>query len=224
MSGSAGAGMSGEGADREDSRQRATRKNLESHGEPRVSVPLKAVVSILRERQFAYSDFNDIYRKMPDALTILGANDADKNAALAVVSKSRDDMEKEEKLHVRISRSDESGITLDRSEMEAPSKAVADATQQGLRDSLPQDTAEALIASIDWHRYYFNGTKETSFHISRNANGSLSATTTTGTGSFSSGLRSEQYPDNGTPIPADAVFEKRWAPFLQGKMLLPVNR
>jgi hypothetical protein len=213
----------GAGPDLRPHRQASRKDKAPAGDEPRVSIPLKAVSAILKESQFAYSDFEDINRKMPDALTILGVSSSDKKAALDVMTASRLRMFEEEKTHVRIATADENGITLDRSEMDEPSKQVIANTQKGLRESLPSDIAELLIGSIDWERYYFNTTKSTSFRITRSANGSLAATTTTGTGSMSSGLRAAEHPDDGTPIPAESVFDKRWSSFLEGKRLLPVN-
>jgi len=193
--------------------------------EPRVSVPLASISAILKESQFSYCDFNDINRKMPDALIMLGASPKEKEAALAVMTGVHDAMIAAEKDHLKVSKSDSSGVTLDMTGMAEPSLQIAEKARQGLRDTLPADVAETLIGSIDWNRFYFQGTStETSFKISRNANGSLSATTVTGSRSHGSGLKPEEYPDDGTPIPAEAVFDKRWAPFLEDALLLPVNR
>ncbi|GAA5117362.1 hypothetical protein GCM10023212_05960 [Luteolibacter yonseiensis] len=208
-----------------DSRRRVSRSDRTAgEKEPRVSIPLKAVTEILKESQFSYSDFEVIIRKMPDALTMLGVGDSDKKAALEVMEASYRQILDEEKKHVRVTMADETGISLDRTGMDEPSKQVIATTQEGLRGSLPSDVAEALIGSIDWDRYYFNTTKTTSFRITRNPSGSLAATTTTGTGAMSSGLLPTEYPDDGTPISAEAVFDKRWSHHLKGKTLLPVDK
>ncbi|WP_367871257.1 hypothetical protein [Luteolibacter sp. Populi] len=161
---------------------------------------------------------------MTNALTLMGVGDRERNDVMAVMSKATAEMLKAEKLHVKVARADESGILLDQSGMEDPSKHISEEAKAGLRSSLAPEIAEALIGSINWENFYFRSpTKEILFLITRNANG-LAATTEVGGSGAGRGLGAGDYPDNGVPIPASEVFEPRWAELLGERKLLPVDR
>lgn len=125
---------------------------------------------------------------------------------------------------MKVSKADAGRVTLDLSGMAGSSERIAARTREVFRESLPADAAETLIASIDWEKFYFRGeAREVSILVTRNANGSLMATTATGWGTHGSGLNSKEYPDDGTPIPAAKIFEPRWQQHLGELALLPVN-
>lgn len=206
------------------SKLRSDRSKTAPADDPRVSVPLHSVAQILKEKQFAYSDFEGLDRQMADALTLLGVSAQDKAAITSYMKTMYAEVLSEEKKHVKVSKADAGRVTLDLSGMAGPSERIAARTKEAFRESLPSDAAETLIASIDWDKFYFRGeASEVSFRVTRNVNGSLMATTATGWGTHGSGLNSKEYPDDGTPIPAAKIFEPRWQQHLGEMKLPPVN-
>ncbi len=192
--------------------------------EPRVSIPLKTVAGLLKD-ELSYSDFIVLGRKMEPALVMLGASEQEKKDVMAAINKNQAALLAEEKTHVKVASSDGSKITLDLSGMEEPARRIAGQLQEDLRAALPEDIAGALIGSMDFNRYYFSGeARETSFRITRGDSGGLMATQATGGGSNGMGINPKEHADDGAPIPAAAVFDKRWSTWLEGVELTPPAR
>jgi len=189
--------------------------------EPRVSIPLKTVANLLKD-DLSYSDFMVLGRKMDQALTMLGASEQEKADVIAAIDRNEAVLLAEEKANVKVASMEDSKVTLDLSGMEEPAKRIATQLEEEIRAALPNDLAEALIGSMDLKRYYFMGeARETSFRITRSDSGGLMATQATGGGSTGSGIQPQKFPDDGTPIPAAEVFDKRWSTWLEGVMLQP---
>ena len=211
-------------ADEVTSRPRSATRKPEANDGPRVSVPLKSVVKVLKDGQLSYADFERLTREIDNAMTLLGVSAQDAASVSAYMKAMHAEILREEKTHVKVGRVDQGHITLDVSAMAEPSAAIAERTRQVFRESLAPEVAEALIMSIDWDKFYFRGdSREVSFRVNRSASGTLMATTATGWGTLGSGLSAEEYPDNGTPIPAAKVFDARWSQHLKDLTLLPVN-
>ncbi len=217
--------LASESAPAEAAPRRPPRRPTETKNEARVSIPLRTIVGILKEGQ-ASSDFEDINRKMPDALTFLGASESERQAALDVMTKAKEEMYAEERENLKIVKADDAEVIIDHGGMQEPALRVAEHTREQLRRSLPNDTATALIDSIPWDRFYSDlaGSATTRFRIVRDAQGFLAATVSTANHSFSSRLSADKFPDDGNPIPADDLFGSRWGPFMKGRSLVPAEK
>lgn len=190
--------------------------------EPRVSIPLKTLVEGLRENAFSYSfDFTGLEFCMGRALGLIGTTEGEQEKLKALVRKSKSEMLEAEKSHVKLGEVTADTIRLDMSAMRGPADEIAGRTKDGIRDTLPLDLAEALISAINWDGYYPTDEKSyTRLEITRKPSGKLIAWEKDGTGGTGTPV-SDEFKDDGTPLPADQIFPDRWKPFLKGVTILP---
>jgi hypothetical protein len=204
-------------------RTRAARDRAEDSKpkEPRVSIPLAAVVRILKEQELKYADFKGLDRPMEKALTLLGATETEREAVNALVTSAETEMFAEEKKHLRLGEVSGDQIQLDMRGMKGPAEAIAARMKEGIRAALPADMAEALISAINWQEYYPVDDKSFArLEVTRGRGGRLTAWERTEHHGTGRGLDAE-FGDDGTPLPADRIFEDRWKPFLKGVTILP---
>jgi hypothetical protein len=193
--------------------------------EPRVSIPFKTMVGILKERDFKYaSRFDSLGRPMESALRLLGATDREREEVMGLVKQSEAEILAAEKSNCKLGEVTAERIHIDMSGMRGPAAEITRRTQDGIRAALPPDLAEGLVSSIDWENYY--PAISTSFlEITRSTSGTLTAWQRINGGGSGRGL-GRDFKDDGTPLPADLVFgnqrfDDRWAPFLKGVTILP---
>lgn len=198
------------------------RKEEPKSSEPRVSIPLKNVVEILKEKDFNYSsDFNRLDYSMKKALVLLGATPVEQEEVLKLVKTSESEILAAEKNHMKLGEVTADLIKMDKSGMRGPADEIAGRTKDGIRATLPADLAEGLISAINWEEYYpTDDESSTQLKITRGRKGKLTAWEMQGGGGTGSGLDAE-FEDDGTPLPAEKIFDDRWKPFLKGVTLLP---
>jgi len=129
----------------------------------------------------------------------------------------------EEKSRLKAIQVDETKIRLDTRGMEAPAQAIVQRMQNDIRTILPPDLADILLSSTSWDYYY--STDERFFPtltVSRQAAGWLRGGENGETWERRFRIDSN-FADDGTPLPADQIFDDRWKPFLKGLTLLPRN-
>ena len=102
------------------------------------------------------------------------------------------------------------------------SKTLAPKIQEGIRASLRADLADVLISSTKWDQLYpTGGNSFPTFTITRSLTGRMTAWVRQFSGGRGSSV-GQEFPEDGTPIPADQVFkDERWNSFLKGLTLLP---
>lgn len=162
---------------------------------------------------------------MASSLMLLGTSEREKNDVLELLEKAESELHAEERKLVKVVQTDASEIRLDNRAMEVPSKKICLQIQDGIRAFLPAELAEVLISATEWDRIYPTGEKAgPAFTIRRMGDGSLFQYLSEPWRSISTEADSK-FKDDGTPIPADEVFQgERWKPFLKGLTLLPKNQ
>lgn len=190
--------------------------------EPRVSIPLKSVVQILKDKEFDYfSDFDRLDYNMEKALVLLGATESEQEEIKALLKKSESEILAAEKTHVKLGEVTSDLIWMDMSGMRGSAEDIAERTKDGIRATLPADLAEGLISAINWGKYYPVDEKSfTRLEITRDRSGRLMAWEREGGGGTGRHVDPE-FKDDGTPLPAERIFEDRWKPFLKGVTILP---
>lgn len=197
------------------------REEKKKPSEPRISVPLSLVAKSLKGQHIdpnIMAPFNGIDKALP----ILGATEAQETEIKNSLRKAKDEILVAEKTQIKVIQADDTQIRLDNSAMKSLADSVTRRFQDDIRATLPSDTAELMISSIDWDRFY--PTDEKSYprlHIVRSTSGQMSGWVTIVDSSFGNPVHG--FGDDGTPIPADQVFDDRWKPFLKGLTLLPQN-
>ena len=189
--------------------------------EPRISIPMSTVANILKSQRFN-SNFMELSHGLERNLPYLGASEVEIAEIKNSLKKVQDELQAEEKKHLKVLQSDDTRIQLDNSSMQAVAESVRQQFQNDLRSTLPGDAAELLISSIDWNQFYPTD-KESypTLKITRSSSGRMNAMVMTGFGG--SGGQVHGFADDGTPIPADQVFDERWKPLIKGLTLLPQN-
>lgn len=197
------------------------REEAQKNREPRVSIPLKSIVGILK-KEFNYSsDFDSLENSMEKALVLLGATPVEKEEVLKLVKTSESEIFAAEKNHMKLGEVTTDLIKIDMSGMRGPAEEIAGRTKDGIRATLPADLAEGLISAIKWEEYYPTDEKSfTQLKITRGRSDRLTAWEMQGGGGMGSGLDHE-FKDDGTPLPAEKIFKDRWKPFLKGVTILP---
>lgn len=190
--------------------------------EPRISIPLKSVVQILKEKEFDYfSKFDDLHYNMGKALVLLGASEREQQEVMALLKEAKSDILAAEKTHLKLGDVTEDVIHVDMSGMRGPAEGVANQVKAGIRATLPADLAEGLVSAINWEKYYpVDEQSFTRLEITRGPSGRLIARERSGGGGSGSAVDSE-FNDDGTPLPADRIFKDRWKSLLHGVTILP---
>ena len=190
--------------------------------EPRVSIPLKTLVQILKNNDFSYtSEFDSLDHAMGKALVLLGATETEQDNIKKVIQTSKSEILAAEKTHVKLGEVSSDLIQMDMSGMRGPAEEIAGRTKDGIRAALPADLAEGLISAINWKKYYPVDDKSfTRLEITRGRSGKLTAWERSSNGGMGHSLDAE-FQDDGTPLPAERIFNDRWKPFLKGVTILP---
>lgn len=190
--------------------------------EQRVSIPLKTLVSVLKDGDFKYSsNFNRLNFSMEKALTLLGATEGERKEIADLVKKSESDILAAEKTHIKLGEVTADLIRMDMSGMRGPAEEIARRTQDGMRMALPADLAESIISAIKWEDYYPVDEKSfTRLEITRGRAGKLTVWEKIDNGGMGHQADAE-FKDDGTPLPAERIFHNRWKPFLKGVTILP---
>ena len=198
-----------------------TRTEKKKAGELRIAVPLQSLEKAIKSLHPI--DAFDNFSGMKIALNILGASEEQIDEIMALLDRSKSEIHAEEKNRLKAIQVDETKIRLDTRAMEAPAKAIVQRMQNDIRMILPPDTADILVSSTEWNSYY--STEERFFPtltVNRQAAGWLRGSENGKTWERRFRIDS-QFADDGTPIPADEIFDDRWKPFLKGLTLLPQN-
>jgi len=190
--------------------------------EQRVSIPLKTLVSVLKDGDFKYSsNFNRLNHSMEKALILLGATEGERKEIADLVKKSESEILSAEKNHVKLGEVTADLIRMDMSGMRGPAEEIARRTQDGMRTALPADLAESIISAIKWEDYYpVDENAFTRLEITRERLGKLTVWEKSANGGMGQQADAE-FKDDGTPLPADRIFPDRWKPFLKGVTILP---
>jgi len=167
------------------------------------------------------SEFDSLEHALPNALTLLGANEREHEEVMKLVKASEAEILSAEQTHLKIMEANAEGIKFDMSGMRGPVEKIISSTKDGIRNCLAPDLAETLIESINWDEYY--PSKPESFvrlEITRDRKGRLTAWEKSGGGGTGNGI-DEAFKDDGTHLPAEEIFDDRWKPHLKGVMILP---
>lgn len=211
---------------------RDTRPAREKPAGPRVTVPIDKVVAILKAKEPKLANFSDLQTNMESALDLLGVTDREREDVRALVTKAKDEILASEKKLLKPEKVSPSEVRLDLTPMAAASQDIAARLQQGLGTVLPSDLADALIQSVEWDKFYFNSEehRSNSFKILRDKQGKLNAGMTYHGGGVGFGLDPNEFPDNGSALPADKAFgmldllggpNTRWPDLLGGVTIVP---
>jgi len=176
---------------------------------------------------FSYRDFTQLGESMENALTMLGATDAEREEVQELVKDTQNRLFEEEKKRIKVEKADTEGVTLDLSAMDEVAKGIAGELQDGLRAALKPETADALVESMDWKNFYGVQLPDKpmthQFALERSANGDLTATHRYPMGSSSRHLQGPDMPQEGKPMDISKQFDKRWESYLKGVEMLPVD-
>lgn len=211
------------GIERPQARTRVARERTEEAKpkEPRVSLPLSTVVKILKDGNLKYAEFDSLPYRLGEALTLLGATEAEKEQVKSLADTSKAGILAMEKSHLRLAETSEHMIRFDMSGMREPVEEITGRLKDDIRMSLPADMAEGLVSAINWEKFYVTEDESaTRLEITRNRKGRLTAWEKSAGGGTGRTVDS-QYADDGTPLPADKIFEDRWKPLLKGVTILP---
>lgn len=193
----------------------------------RVSIPLSAIVPILKTQTFSQGDFMSLGGSMETALTMLGATEAERRQVQSLVKNTRERILGEEKNRIKVERADASGVRLDLTEMREVAMGIAGELQEGLRGALKPETADALVESVDWknfYGYYKEGKPFINeFVLEREPGGRLLATHRYVSGYHSRHVQAADMPGDGKPADVSKYFDKRWESYLKGVEMLPVD-
>ena len=188
--------------------------------EPRVSIPLKTLVQVLKKGELSYwSQFDRLQDCMDKSLTLLGATENEKEEIMNLIEKSKSEILAAEQSHLKLGEATDNVIHMDTSGMRRPVDEVTGRFKDGIRAALPNDLAESLIESIEWNHYYPIDSY-TRLEIDRGRTGKLTAWERNISGGSGNPIDSN-FKDDGTPLPAELIFKDRWKPFLKGVTILP---
>ncbi len=197
-----------------------TREEKKKPGEPRISIPSRNVEKTIRTLH-PISSF-DNFGGMKDALALVGASEQQTGEVMALLDRAKSEILSEEKNHLKAIQTDDTRIRLDTQGMEAPAKVIVQQLQNDIRATLPPDLAAILVSNTAWNQYY--RTDENLYPTLTISRGTSGLWGSEDGKSWERRFRVDpKFPDDGTPIPADQVFDDRWKPFLKGLTLLPQN-
>ena len=184
--------------------------------EPRVSIPLKTVTDLMKG--LTASDFYHLEDSVERALALLGATETEQENIKKVIQTSKSELLAAEKTHVKLGKVSSDSIQMDMSGMRGAGEEIAGRTRDGIRAALPADLAEALNSTINWEEYY--PVDNSRLEITRGPGKRLIAMEHSRNSSTGRSLEAG-FQDDGTPLPAEQIFEDRWKPFLKGVTILP---
>lgn len=188
-----------------------------------MAVPVKTVVKLL-QAHFRGVGYQELPVGMERAVDTLGISRTESDEINDLFKKSRDELTAAEKTCFKLGHVTPDRIEIDTSAIREPASAIIGRLQQGIRSTLKPEAAELLISSIDWKKYYpIDNSSTTTFEISRKYTGLRSAWVRTTGQNSGRGIDKRKFPDDGTPLPADQIFDDRWKPYLQGLTLLPTD-
>lgn len=197
------------------------REDKKKPAEARISVPVSSLMKTIKGLQFnsdIMANFNGIDRAFP----FLGATEAEEAEIKASLKRAKDELQAAEKRLVKVVQTDQTEIRMDNSAMRDIADSISQRLQTDIRSNLPGDTAEILISSINWEQFYPTDEKNfPTLSIIRQTSSRMAAMEMIGGGGH--GGQVHNFADDGTPIPADQVFDDRWKPLLKGLTLLPQN-
>ena len=165
------------------------RGDEEKSKEPRVSIPLKTMVEILKEKNFKNSSEFDIHYHIPKAFVMLGATEREQETIKELIETSKSEILAAEKIHLKLGKVTSNTIQMDMSGMRGPAEEIVERTKDRIRKSLPIELAEGLVTMIHWENYY--PVDEKSFvrlEVTRNLNGELTAWEREGGGGSGRGI------------------------------------
>lgn len=220
---SSGGSFSSSSSEREEETATRTRvgrrEEKKKTSEARISVPVSSVAKIIKGLQFdsnIMAPFNGVDRAFP----FLGVTETEDAELKASLKRSKDELLAAEKRFIKVHQTDQNQIQMDNRSMRDVAEAVSQRLQTDIRSNLPSDTAEILISSINWEQFYATDAKNfPTLTIIRQTSSRITAMEMIGGGGH--GTQVLNFADDGTPIPADQVFDDRWKPFLKGLTLLP---
>ncbi len=171
-------------------------------------------------------------------LGLLGASTEECGAVISALDQANKDLQAAERKQIKVVSASGTGVTLDLSGMTKPAAEIIARTRESVRSALPPNIGELTVEAIDWETLYFNGAADpmpvnqaastdgtdssrANFTIER-SDGKITTHFTNGS-STTKGEIPADFPDDGTPLPADELFGERWAPYLKGVMLSPVD-
>ncbi|MES2923532.1 MAG: hypothetical protein V4819_18395 [Verrucomicrobiota bacterium] len=194
--------------------------------EPRISIPVKSAVALLREGHLGSVDFKVLEHVVGRPLEALGASKTESEEVRELIKKSKDEVNAAEKTHFKLGLVTPNHIEIDASGIREPISAIIGRLQNGIHATLDPQTAEVLVSVINWEKYYPTDRKVVaSLEIKRNRAGELTAweqASNDEMDEWSTGQRiDKKFPDDGTPLPADQFFSERWRPYLKGLTLVP---
>ena len=190
--------------------------------EPRISIPLKAVVELLHYGILSGADFKRLEKTVGRALETLGSSQSECDEIKDLIKKSKDEIYAAEKTHFKLGRVTPDHIEIDTSGIQEPVAAIIGRLQDGIHATLDPEAADVLVSAIDWKFYYLIDEKSTtSLEINRNETGKLMAWVRTSKGAASGSEVDKKFPDDGNPLPAEQIFPELWRPYLKGLTLVP---
>jgi len=209
--------------------------------EPRVSVPLDKVAKVLQD-DLLYS-FNTYdgrpgfdTKSIDQALVLMDASDREKDDIHATFDTLGKKLWEAEKGSIKVRKSGQDGVELSLTGFVEASKPILDSARQDLKSAMPGPRGEILANALPWSKIRFGSSDDDDddsgktprdmsigFQIVRDKDG-IRAWLRVAGGSTGSLPQPGGYKDDGTPIPADKVFDPIWQPWLSGVTLLPIDQ
>ena len=189
----------------------------------KISIPRHVIINELRDRHFNGKSFENLNQAMGTALTLLGIDEPGKLKIEEALQNTREDILAAEKDRLKIIKDDSTSIEIDTKGMKDAMPDIIAATQARINEALPSDASRTINESIDWEQFYCGDDYPIlKFGITRRHDGTLVAEARYPDMSLGIGLQPDRYPQNGSPILLDDLFDDRWSHYLKGKSLVPV--
>lgn len=206
---------------------RRTRPALPPKAEEKetIEVPIDVVDAVLKGNHFLFIDLRNANERFDTALALLGATSEQRRQSAELLDDTRKQLFEAEKRQYRVRSIDAQKVELDLGNIDEEAEKVIEVTKQRFREILPEKSADMLLRSVNWTRYYPQLDPLSNYatlSIVRGGSG-LMATFRNESSSYGIGINRSRFPNDGSPIPAAEVFEDRWKPFLKDVMLEPVE-
>ena len=215
----------GAGNGSELSTKRVSRDRSSEGGETGPKIPIsKTKVEQILSRQIGHLPFYHLAQYMGPSLGLLGATEDETKSVMDAVARANEEILAEERRSVVIKEQTGTTLRLDLHGMKEPLEGIRSRLTEDIGQALPAESAQMLLGAIRWNHFYPEDQMDVAFTIERNKKlGNLQPM-----GRFYGyrdgiGAVRPPYKDDGTPIPADQVFQKRWAGLLAGQTLLPID-
>lgn len=191
---------------------------------------------------------------LDESLILMGATKEQRAKIKEIFMVSQQNILELEKSHIRVGEATANSIRLDKSGMTEPINQLIAGMQDEIRGVLAGQAAQVLITALDMENQYYPTTGQAGSEqlvIERSKGlgslvamqgielpeqfkelqekhfgngGTLMAFHVSHGSKSGSSLNPEEYKDDGTPIPADKVFDKKWSSQLKGRTLLPKDQ